>query len=354
MQSDKNYCMSSWLIHRYVVDDSKNFADGVPRRVYAPNIGGVKYVENADELHDAVKHNIESRFVPGKTGAFISGGIDSGIVARFLPAGTKCWTITCDAPGFVDETQRAKKYADANNLDLSVVKVSWEDYLDLLPKLMLGAGMPVVAIEPQLCKAAKRAKESGLDFICTGSGMDSSFGGFDRSLAKDWKFDEFVEFYTYLNPNKVLTIPSNEPFKVLEKYRLPDNNVRSQDIMLDFHGRDCSGTFSHALGFAGITVISAACGLRPKFLDIARIRAGEPKYMVFELFHKLYPGWEAPAKIPMPRAVDYWLRDYSPHRPEFIPNCTANLTGDQKYLVFALEMFLDLIEPLCHQKYLHS
>ncbi len=80
-------------------------------------------------------------------------------------------------------------------------------------------------------------------------------------------------------------------------------------------------------------------------LDYERIRKGENKYIVREVFNRLYKDFEVPAKLPMPRATNEWLKDWKgPKREEFWPNCTINMTGDQKWLVYCLEMFLDMID----------
>ncbi|MGL4388813.1 MAG: hypothetical protein ACRCTJ_05425 [Brevinema sp.] len=42
----------------------------------------------------------------------------------------------------------------------------------------------------------------------------------------------------------------------------------------------------------------------------------------------------------MPRATDFWLRDYQVTREEF--NQLPNLTGDQKWELFCLEWFLNI------------
>ena len=80
-------------------------------------------------------------------------------------------------------------------------------------------------------------------------------------------------------------------------------------------------------------------------LDIKRIRNGESKYLVRELFKKRFPQLEIPEKLPMSRPADEWLSGWKgPKRPEFIPGCVAGLTGEQKLLVYSLEKFLDIIE----------
>lgn len=80
-------------------------------------------------------------------------------------------------------------------------------------------------------------------------------------------------------------------------------------------------------------------------LDYERVRRGENKYIVREVFHKLYKNFEVPEKLPMPRATNEWMKQWGgPVRPEFYPHCTDNMTGDQKWLVWALERFLNLLD----------
>lgn len=47
----------------------------------------------------------------------------------------------------------------------------------------------------------------------------------------------------------------------------------------------------------------------------------------------------------MPRPMDEWLKGWKgPVRKEFLPNCVSSLKPDEKWLVYALEMFLNMIE----------
>lgn len=80
-------------------------------------------------------------------------------------------------------------------------------------------------------------------------------------------------------------------------------------------------------------------------LDYERVRAGQNKYIVREVFEKLYQGFEIPPKTPMPRPTNEWFKDWKgPIREEFWPNCVKDLTGDQKWLVYILEIFLNLLD----------
>ena len=54
---------------------------------------------------------------------------------------------------------------------------------------------------------------------------------------------------------------------------------------------------------------------------------------------------EIPEKIPMARPMDIWMKDWSgPVRDEFLPRCICGLTGEQKFMVYSLERFLNRIE----------
>ena len=61
---------------------------------------------------------------------------------------------------------------------------------------------PVHSIEPQIYKAAIRAKKDGVKMILVGESADLIFGGMDQLISKDWSFDDFVNRYTFLMPEK--------------------------------------------------------------------------------------------------------------------------------------------------------
>ena len=47
----------------------------------------------------------------------------------------------------------------------------------------------------------------------------------------------------------------------------------------------------------------------------------------------------------MPRAVGIWLADWDgPTREEFLPGCVEGLKADQKWLLYSLEMFLNMLD----------
>ena len=78
-------------------------------------------------------------------------------------------------------------------------------------------------------------------------------------------------------------------------------------------------------------------------LDLNRVRNGEPKYLIRNLYAMNYPELPIPDKIPMPRPVDMIFKDWDgPKRPEFRQDIPmATLTGNQKWQLWCAEQFLN-------------
>ena len=81
-------------------------------------------------------------------------------------------------------------------------------------------------------------------------------------------------------------------------------------------------------------------------LDITRIRAGESKYLLRAVFTELFPGFDIPDKIPFARPMEDWMESYTEaDRQEYRENLDLKqFNGEQKWLIFCLERFLNLIE----------
>ena len=80
-------------------------------------------------------------------------------------------------------------------------------------------------------------------------------------------------------------------------------------------------------------------------IDYERIRSGDTKYLVREVYHNLYGDESLPAKMPLPRPMNEWMAKWEgPRRDEFYPHCIENMTGDQRWMIYALEQYLNLLD----------
>lgn len=335
-------CMSAYLALRYVPRADWAFRPGIAARLPASRAGVQARVGSPTEIVDALRARLRE-VDPARTGLLLSGGIDSAILAALLPRGVRAYTIRFVAPGAIDESERAAAFAARAGLSHHVVDVTWQDYLEHAGALMQHKRAPLHAIEVALHVAARRAAADGVDTLVVGNGADSTFGGLDKLLSRDWTFDAFVERYTFVEPEHVLAEPrSVRP--LFEPYRRGDG-IDAIGFLKHVHGTGIVQSFENAIEAAGCSVRAPYEDLALSVsLDLARIRSGEPKYLLVGVFDTLFGGMPAPEKIAFARPMDRWLADWrGPARREFKPGLPA-LSGDQRWLVYCLESFLDLLD----------
>ncbi len=210
---------------------------------------------------------------------------------------------------------------------------------------MLAKGAPVHSIEPQIYAAAMQAKADGITKMIIGESSDLVFGGMDGLLSKDWTFDEFVKRYTFTPPEDVLKEPVSMNY-LYEKFR-KGNMIDFERFLDEVFSVESSGSYYNAFTLAGLDYLDPYSKLKMKQpLDLARVRNGESKYLIRELFKMKYPEIPVPEKVPMPRPVDEYFKNWKgPTRPEFKQNIDmSKFTGNQKWQIYCLERFLNLIE----------
>lgn len=253
------------------------------------------------------------------------------------------------ANGAIDETERARSYCEKFGLEHEIVEMHWNDFEKLTPEILKADGVPFHSIEVQLLKAARIAKSQGIGKFLIGNSADPVFGGMDKLLSKDWTFCEFGERYNFSDPAKILR-NHVEVSDIYEPYRLSNDKIDFQKFMLDVYAVESETSYMHAFKIAGVEYLDPYSFMYMKEpLDLHRVRKGMSKYLVRELFKKRF-GYDAPEKIPMPRAMNEWLKDWAgPTRDEFLPHCVNGLTGDQKWQVWCLEKFFDMWEGRMHE-----
>ncbi|MBR3169315.1 asparagine synthase [Candidatus Saccharibacteria bacterium] len=346
MQEDRIYCSSSFLSYRTVADKNKCFSlQYPPAPISFPS--DRTPITTSKELKEFLKKEIEKKTKGKKVALALSGGIDSAILLNYMPKNTNVYTFKCLVPGIsvTDETKQAKKYLEIKRPELNhqIIPIYWEDFEKYAPLLMKQKGAPIHSIEVQIHKAALKAKADGCDLFVFGETADCIYGGHSKLLAKDYSLPEFFDRWTFVPPEKALKKPQiiTEPIKRFEKNGLID----VPEFLAKFVVKASYNSYYNACKLADIEFYAPyAYTFMQNPLDLDRVRRGESKYLLRELFSNFYPNLEIPAKLPMPRPMGEWLKDWAgPARPEFIPHCTDQMTGDQKYYVWILEKFLNLI-----------
>ena len=342
---DKNFCMSSFLAYRYIEKDGAEFKEGLHHKNFKGADVKVK-VFTAKDIDAAINENF-SKVHGKKLGIMLSGGMDSAILASYMK-GCDAYTFRfLDGKFQTDELNRAEYYAKTYGLNLHYVDINRQRVDSVIDTVMKNKCAPVHSIEPQIFLAAKQALNDGVEIMIIGNSSDPVFGGFNELLAKDWDFDDFAKRYTFLNPFEVLENPVDVNY-LFERYR-QGNKINFLKFMDEVYSVESSGSYMNAFETAGLDYLDPYTNLEVgEPLNLQRIRAGESKYLIRELFKMKYPNFPVPEKVPMPRPVDFYFADWKgPVRAEFKKNLDMKkFTGNQKWQLYCLERFLNLLDAI--------
>lgn len=217
--------MSSYLSLRYVEDDEKQFFEGLRHQVYRQQpLERKVFVSDAQDIDIALR-NVYRRISHEKLGMLLSGGMDSSILASYMPEGSDAYTFRFLGGDYQDdELKRAEYYANYYHLNLHYVDIDWNIVDQCVDKVMACKGAPVHSIEPQLYAAAVQAKNDGITMLVIGDAADYVFGGMDGLLSKNWSYDQYVKRTMYLDPFEVLKDPYDMNY-LFERYRIGRNSI---------------------------------------------------------------------------------------------------------------------------------
>lgn len=343
---DKNYCMSSYLALRYIEKDDCDFYQGLHHKNIKPVPDEERFlVRTANDIDCEISKQIE-RFAGKKIGIMLSGGMDSAIVASYIP-GAEAYTFRFLGGSYQkEELERATYFARYYGLNLHYVDIDWSTVIAYLEPVMRAKAAPVHSIEPQILQAALQAKNDGVELMLVGESSDLVFGGMDQLLSKDWTYTEFMNRYIFTNPKEVLINPVSMEY-VFERYRLDEERIDFMRFMDEIFSIESSSSYLNAFGVAEMPYYDPYAKLKmADELDLNRVRSGESKYLIRSLMAKKYPDISVPNKTPMPRPVDAYFESWEgPIRPEFKKGLSmSKFTGNQKWQLYCLEKFLELYE----------
>lgn len=126
------------------------------------------------------------RKIPRPFGIFLSGGIDSGILAALSKPN---FAITCNFPlgEKYDELKYAEMIAKKLGIPLMIVKPQQEIFKDMLKDAVKIIGKPInsVSIVPWYCLMASAQRKT----MINGEGADELFGGYTRYIILKLVYD---------------------------------------------------------------------------------------------------------------------------------------------------------------------
>lgn len=277
---DKKYCMSSYLAFRYIEDPDKDFYEGLRHRLIEPYPDGQKRpVATADEIDQAIEEQFA--LVRGEQlGILLSGGMDSSILASYMPGGDAYTFRFLGGEYQREELRRAEEYARRSGLRIHYVDINWEDTVEPnLEALLRAKAAPVHSIEPQIRQAALQAKGDGVTMMIIGECSDIVFGGMDQLLSKDWTVDDFMRRYIFLNPADVLAEPVDMRY-LFERYCTGGDKIDFLRFMDDIYSVESPSSYLNAFQTADMPYLDPYAVLKmAEPLDLYRVRNGESKYL---------------------------------------------------------------------------
>ena len=348
---DKKFCLSSYIAYRYIYKDGVEFYDGMCHGNIKPVLPQDQIkVDSAADIDKRIREQVDSLYDKyDNIGILLSGGMDSANLATYLKPGSHAYTFTnSHTDVFNKDVERAQHYCSMLGLKHYLIDISLNDYRIFTPLVMQAKCAPVHSIEPQILKAANIAKRDGVQLMLVGESADLIFGGMDKLISREWKYDDFVKRYTFLPPELVLKEPDLRVYDLYQPYRKCSDEIDYMKFMDDVFAIESSSSYLNAFAVAGMPYYDPYARLvMASELDMNRVRGGEPKYLVRELYAMRYPGLPVPDKIPMPRPVDSIFENWDgPTRYEFRDDIPmGQLTGNQKWQLWCAQMFLDINEP---------
>ncbi len=344
---DKNFCLSSYMAFRYIERDDMDFSADITHRPIVRIPSSEKTIVHNSSDTDRAIQNVFNNLQNEKLGLLLSGGMDSATLASYMK-GKDAYTFRFLGGTFQkEELQRAEHFAAYNKMNLHYVDIDWEKIPSILGVVMQSKGAPVHSIEPQLYLAAKQAQKDGITRLIIGDGSDYVFGGMDKLLSRDWNYSDWKNRFIYLDPALVLIQPEDIDY-LFKRYSHGKDEINWLQMMDEVATEESYSSYENAFYAADIPYTDPYDKLLlGEPLDLARIRNGESKYVIRELFHSKYPDIPVPEKLPMPRPVDAYFKDWvGPSRPEFRKDIPmSELTGNQKWQLWCAEQFLNMIDP---------
>lgn len=146
--------------------------------------GGASFDALRQDLHDSLRVAVRECRPGSRSGAFLSGGLDSSTVAGVLsevgPGRTRTFTIGFGYPDY-DETEFSRTANARFGCEAHEYIVSGEDIADGFPRIARAYDEPFgnsSALPVYYC--ARLARESGVDHLLAGDGGDELFAGNSR------------------------------------------------------------------------------------------------------------------------------------------------------------------------------
>ncbi len=166
-----------------------------PQRYYEPVRGSLNsrsedYGSACENVHRRIFRAVaKRRHADVPLGAFLSGGIDSSVIATHLaectPGKIATFSVGYEGQRAYDETAYARKMAEHINSDHHELSVTAKDVLETIPEMLDHLGEPFFDSSLIPTSMVSRLARKHVTVCLSGDGADELFGGYWRYLGHD-------------------------------------------------------------------------------------------------------------------------------------------------------------------------
>ena len=202
-------------------------------------------------LEQAVKRQLMSDV---KIGVFLSGGVDSAIVAniaqRHAGYAMKAFTVGFAEGSTADEIEEARETALVLGLDHHVVRMGFSDFLDLLPRISRIVEEPLAtdSVLPMFHLAALASIH--VKVALSGQGADESMGGYRRYRAELIR-SVIPKFADPMATRAFARVRDDGVLRGLSSIAEPDDQVRFESVYKVFSADRITRLIGHDSPKAG-------------------------------------------------------------------------------------------------------
>ena len=154
-----------------------------------------------EELDTILAKSVKNRLLSSdvEVGAFLSGGIDSGLVVAKASEYQKLKTFTVRFDGQFDESGLATLVAKRYNTKHEIIDIKM-DVKDNIEKILLNYGKPFFDSSAIPSYFVSREARKYVKVVLNGDGADEIFGGYRRyvPLIKGW--DKIAKYFSFILP----------------------------------------------------------------------------------------------------------------------------------------------------------
>ncbi|OGV34330.1 MAG: asparagine synthase (glutamine-hydrolyzing) [Lentisphaerae bacterium GWF2_45_14] len=157
------------------------------------NINAPTFAHATEKVGELLRDSVQKRLMSDvPVGAFLSGGLDSSIIAQCLSAKSQCmlpFFCAVSDDESANEFRYAKLAADAAGAKLYEIKVTPEDFTSNWDFLISQKGMPLSTPNEVSIYYLAKALSKECKVTLTGEGADEIFGGYVQPHFSAYDFD---------------------------------------------------------------------------------------------------------------------------------------------------------------------